>query len=106
MKLCLKYAKSKINVFILLIFISLVGAFVLSGFTENVFEVSVIAVYKKIFGGRDGQKKFDSSGILIIICDYEDGIYIGKQRNPVYISSAALSCFKNHRISLRYGSDN
>ena len=61
---------------------------------ENVTKNVIRGVYSK-FKGRT-QTILDDAGIPIVDYGYIDGIYIGKQRNPVTVCQKALEYYENY----------
>ena len=71
----------------------LVSAFLICNFTEDVSERLIKGIYS-IFAGKE--IVLDDSGIPIVGYGYINGIYIGRQRNPVTISQKALYYYESY----------
>lgn len=84
--------KSKTINHIIIIIILLFLTFPVANFTEDASVNIISSVYSKFTGKNPAKVEIitDESGVAIVDHGYINGIYIGKQRNPVTISQKAF----------------
>jgi hypothetical protein len=75
----------------------LIGAVILCNFTEDISYRTLKTAYKTIIDRGETEIKFDEQGVPYVDYGYDDGVFIGQQRNPVTVSQRGLIYIENYK---------